>query len=285
MGARLLSGSARAAQVRAEVAAEVERLKRGSGVQPGLAVLMVGNHPASVAYVGAKLKACREVGFFSLQETFPEETSEDEVVQRIQALNQRGEIHGILVQLPLSPHLDPDRIMRSVAPEKDVDGFHPLNRGDLVLGKSDLVPCTPMGVIDLLRTHEIPVAGKHAVVVGRSNIVGKPMAALLLAADATVTVCHSRTPDLAAFTRQAEILVLALGQPHSITGTHVREGAVVVDVGFTRENGMIKGDAAPDVAAKASAITPVPGGVGPMTIAVLLRNTLVAAKKLHGVSR
>lgn len=281
MSARILDGDRLASDIKKKIAVEAAGLKSTYGVQPGLAVLIVGGHPSSKAYVKAKLRSCKEAGFFSLEEVFPLEVREEELKERICQLNKRKDIHGILLQLPLPSHLKPENLMAVIDPEKDVDGFHPLNRGNLVVGQSLLVPCTPMGIIELLKAYDILIKGKHSVIVGRSNIVGKPLASLLLNRDATVTICHSHTANLKEITRQADILVLAMGKPHSITAEFVSEKAVVVDVGFTKVGGKALGDAAPDVPEKVTAFTPVPGGVGPMTIAMLLRNTIIAAKHIN----
>lgn len=283
MSARILDGDRLASDIKKKIAIEAAGLKSTYGVQPGLAVLIVGGHPSSKAYVKAKLRSCKEAGFFSLEEVFPLEVREEELKERIYQLNKRKDIHGILLQLPLPSHLKPENLMTVIDPEKDVDGFHPLNRGNLVVGQGLLVPCTPMGIIELLKAYDILIEGKHSVIVGRSNIVGKPLASLLLNSDATVTICHSHTANLKEITRQADILVLAMGKPHSITAEFVSEKAVVVDVGFTKVGGKALGDAAPDVPEKVTAFTPVPGGVGPMTIAMLLRNTIIAAKHINNI--
>lgn len=283
MGATMLWGKEFAARIKEKIKEEVCSLKSSFDIQPGLAVLLVGDNPASKAYVNAKIKACKETGIFSLEEVFPFGTSEEEIRSQIYKLNERPDIHGILVQLPLPNNLCPENIMIAIDPRKDVDGFHPFNRGNLVLGKSNLIACTPLGVIELLKANNVQINGKHAVIVGRSNIVGKPLASLFLEHDATVTICHSKTSNLKDITLQADILVLAMGRPHAITADYVSENSIVVDVGFTRINGKAKGDAAPCVAEKALAITPVPGGVGPMTIAMLLRNTITATKLIHNI--
>ncbi|MEW5762089.1 MAG: bifunctional methylenetetrahydrofolate dehydrogenase/methenyltetrahydrofolate cyclohydrolase FolD [Bacillota bacterium] len=285
MQPRILDGKAIAAQVRAEVAREVSAFRERYGQPPGLAVILVGDNPASQAYVRNKEAACREVGLASEVYRLEAGTPADAVFRLLAQLNARADIHGILVQLPLPPHLDPRLVIGAIRPEKDVDGFHPLNTGRLVSGEPCLVPCTPRGIITLLERSHIPIRGKHAVVVGRSNIVGKPAALLLLQRDATVTVCHSRTPDLARITAQADILVVAVGRPRMVTGEMVKEGAVVIDVGINRVDGRLVGDVDfATVAPRAAAITPVPGGVGPMTVAMLLANTVEAAGRLAGAA-
>jgi methylenetetrahydrofolate dehydrogenase (NADP+)/methenyltetrahydrofolate cyclohydrolase len=274
MRATIIDGKAVAARVRAEVAAEVARMD----VPPGLATVLVGDDPASQIYVGGKHKACAEVGITSIRHDLPAATSEADVLTVIDALNADSAVSGIIVQLPLPAHIDAARATSAVDPAKDVDGLTPTNAGLLVQGRDGLVPATPSGVMELLRTYETPLEGAHAVVVGRSDLVGKPVASLLLAQNATVTMCHSRTRDLAAVCRSADVLVAAVGHPRLIGGEMVKEGATVIDVGMNRTADGLVGDVdfAP-AAARAGAITPVPGGVGPMTIAMLLRNTLKAA--------
>ncbi len=277
--AKILDGKETARKIREELKARCVILKE-KGVVPGLAVVLVGNDPASAIYVGQKEKACAEVGFKSFRHELPADTAEPELFGLIDRLNGDPSVHGILVQLPLPKGLSADRTIGRIDPGKDVDGFHPLNAGLLACGLPGVVPCTPKGVMRLLRDHGIPLEGKKAVVVGRSNIVGKPMAQLLLAANMTVTVCHSRTPDLAAETLQADVLVVAAGKPGIVDGSMVKEGAVVVDVGIHRTPEGIVGDVKFDEAAeRASWITPVPGGVGPLTIAMLLENTLELAER------
>ena len=277
--AQLLDGKAASAAVREEIALEVAELKR-QGVTPGLAVILVGDDPASRVYVNNKRKVCLALGMLSEEYALPADTSQEDLMRLIEALNGREDIHGILCQLPLPGHLDEKAVIHAIRPDKDVDAFHPFNVGSLVIGEPTFLPCTPAGVMELLRRGGIDPAGKRAVVIGRSNIVGKPMALLLLAANATVTVCHSRTQDLAAICREADILVAAVGRPKFVTADMVKPGAVVIDVGMDRdENGKLCGDV--DFAAVepiVSAITPVPGGVGPMTITMLMKNTLAAAK-------
>ncbi len=277
--AKILDGKETARKIREELKARCAVLKE-KGVVPGLAVVLVGNDPASAIYVGQKEKACAEVGFKSFRHELPADTAEPELFGLIDRLNGDPSVHGILVQLPLPKGLSADRTIGRIDPGKDVDGFHPLNAGLLACGLPGVVPCTPKGVMRLLRDHGIPLEGKKAVVVGRSNIVGKPMAQLLLAANMTVTVCHSRTPDLAAETLQGDVLVVAAGKPGIVDGSMVKEGAVVVDVGIHRTPDGIVGDVKyAEAAARASWITPVPGGVGPLTIAMLLENTLELAEK------
>jgi len=276
--AQLIDGKAVAARVRVEVKAEVERLKAERGLVPGLAVVRVGEDPASKIYVTGKKKAALEVGFNSWEHHLEASISQEELLAVVERLNADPAVHGILVQLPLPKHIDAERIISAVKPEKDADGFHPVNAGLLSLGKPGLRPCTPWGVMRLLQEAKCDPAGKRAVVVGRSNIVGKPMALMLLQADATVTICH-RKSNLPFEVGMADILVAAVGVPELIKGEWLKPGAVVIDVGMNRmPDGKLKGDVEFEAAqARASAITPVPGGVGPMTIAMLMRNTLVAA--------
>lgn len=277
MAAKILDGKKAAQEIRASLKEEVARLK-ARGLTPGLAVVLVGEDPASKVYVKQKEKACREAGIASQVYRLPEDTSEESLLQLIQELNADRAVHGILVQLPLPGRLDANRVIQAIDPAKDVDGFHPLNVGRLAVGLPAPVPCTPRGIIHLLDAYSIPIAGRHAVVVGRSNIVGKPLAQLLLARDATVTVCHSKTVDLASLTRTADILVAAAGKPRLITRGMVKPGAVVVDVGINRLPEGLVGDVDFEAVREvAGYITPVPGGVGPLTIAMLLKNTLEAA--------
>ena len=268
-----------------KVALEVAALKE-KHIEPCLAVILVGDNPASQVYVRNKQRACERVGIRSVSHILPAETTQAALLDLIDTLNRDDAVHGILCQLPLPEHLDSEQVLLAIAPEKDVDAFHPVNVGKITIGNADLLPCTPAGVMQMLRYEGISPAGKHCVVLGRSNIVGKPMALLLLAANGTVTVCHSKTPDLAAMTRQADILVSAVGRRGLITADMVKPGAVVIDVSINRdENGKLCGDADYDaVSAVASAITPVPGGVGPMTIAMLMRNTVTAAKAQNGIN-
>jgi len=280
VAARLLLGQPVAEAVYDELRRELERLP----FVPRLVVIRLGEDPASVAYVRLKARRARRLGIQSEVHALPEETSEAELLARIEALNQDPETDGILVQLPLPKHISTARVLEAIAPEKDVDGFHPLNVGRLWSRGPGvgLDPCTPSGVMRLLSHYGIPVAGRRAVVVGRSNIVGKPMAAMLLHSDATVSVAHSKTRDLAGLTREAEILVSAVGRPGYLKPEMVRPGAVVVDVGISRVGEDLVGDADPKVAEVAGALTPVPGGVGPMTVAMLMRNTVLAAKRRRG---
>ena len=282
MSATIIDGRAIASRMRHNLKQEVARLQT-EGITPGLAVLLVGNDPASHTYVNGKAKACSEVGIRSQVYRLPETTTEEELLKRIDSLNNDPTIHGILVQLPFPDHISPDKVITSISPDKDVDGFHPLNVGRLMTGQPSLIPCTPHGILHMIRTTGESIAGKHAVVVGRSNIVGKPMAMLLLQEHATVTICHSKTKDLASITRQAELLVVACGQQELIGPEHVAPGALVIDVGIHRTpSGKLVGDVRfEDVKEKAGYITPVPGGVGPMTITMLLYNTLQAARKIE----
>ncbi len=277
--AKIINGKEIAAQVRAGIKEETDRLIQ-AGLQPGLAVVIVGEDSASQVYVRNKIKACAEVGFYSENYALPEQTTEKELLDLIARLNQDPKIHGILVQLPLPSHLDENKVILAIDPKKDVDAFHTENVGKIMLGNYEFLPCTPAGVMKLLEYSGIEVAGKDCVVVGRSNIVGKPQAMLLMQANGTVQICHSRTRDLAKKTAAADILVVAIGKAKFITGDMIKEGAVVIDVGMDRdENGKLCGDVDFDSCfEKASYITPVPGGVGPMTITMLLQNTLIAAK-------
>jgi len=278
MSAIIMDGKAVSALVRGEVK-ERAAILASKGVKPGLAVVLVGDDPASQVYVRQKEKACDEVGFASFMRYLPASTDERELLDLIDGLNSDPAVHGILVQLPLPKHIDKDRVAEAIGPEKDVDGFHPINVGRLTLGIETMEPCTPKGIVYLLEHYGINIEGKRAVVVGRSNIVGKPVSILLLSRNATVTVCHSRTKDLPSVTRQADILVAATGKPKMITSSMVKDGAVVVDVGITRTQSGLIGDVDFDAVKEvASYITPVPGGIGPMTIAMLLLNTLKAAE-------
>ena len=300
MSANILDGNKIAAEIRAETAVAVKSMA-AAGMQPGLAVVLVGNNPASEIYVRGKVKSCEEVGIFSEKHTPPETVSTSELLSLVDHLNRRDDIDGILVQLPLPTQVDSKKVLMAVDPAKDVDGFHPMNVGFLSTQRPGLVPCTPGGIMEMLRRSNIPVAGQEAVVVGRSDIVGKPMAMLLLNANATVTVCHSKTRDLPEVCRRADILVAAIGRAGMITRDFVRPGATVIDVGmnkvtdraeferyfkgnekreqaFAKNGSTLVGDVHPEVAAIAGAITPVPGGVGPLTIAMLMANTVRAAK-------
>jgi methylenetetrahydrofolate dehydrogenase (NADP+) / methenyltetrahydrofolate cyclohydrolase len=300
MRARVLDGAATARAMRAELTEAVQALA-GAGRRPGLGVLLVGDDPASAVYVRSKTRACEELGLHHETRRLPAAATTDEVAAEVRAFNGRADVHGILVQLPLPPAVDQDAVLRLVDPAKDVDGFHPENVGLLVQKRPRFVPCTPAGILEMLRREGVELAGRRAVVVGRSDIVGKPMALLLLHADATVTVCHSRTRDLGAVTREADVLVVAVGRAGTIRGEQVKPGAVVVDVGMNRVDDtvaarelagperlaelekkgyLLTGDVhAPSVSEVASALTPVPGGVGPLTIAQLMRNTVLAARR------
>lgn len=279
--AHIIDGKAISQAVRAEITEETKAFIAETGVTPGLAVVIVGNDPASQVYVRNKRKACTEVGFYSEAYELPEETTQEELEALVDQLNADPKIHGILVQLPLPRHLDEQRILLRIRPEKDVDAFHPYNVGRIMIGDYSYLPCTPAGVMELLRRSGVDVSGKECVVVGRSNIVGKPMAMLLLQANGTVTICHSRTKNLSETTRRADILVAAIGKPEFFTADMVKEGAVVIDVGMNRRpsDNKLCGDVDyASVEPVASYITPVPGGVGPMTITMLMQNTLRAAK-------
>ena len=278
---QIIDGNALAKQVRSEIAQRTAQLK-SKGILPGLAVLLVGEDPASQVYVRNKVKACEEAGMHSLLERLPADLSEEQLLKRIQELNEDKSIHGILVQLPLPKHLNSHLVIESIAPEKDVDGFHVANAGALMIGDPLFRPCTPYGCMKMLESINYDIKGARAVVVGASNIVGKPMAMLLLQAGATVTICNSKTKDLSAHTKEADILVVATGKPKMITGDMVKPGAIVIDVGINRlPDGKLCGDVDfESVQQVAGAITPVPGGVGPMTITMLLLNTLEAAERL-----
>jgi len=278
--ATLIDGKAIAAQLRSEVAEQARRLREQRGIVPGLAVVRVGEDPGSKIYVGAKRRAAEEVGFRSFEHHFAANVGQAEVLQTVRTLNRDPSVHGILVQLPLPPQINADEVIWAVSPEKDVDGFHPVNAGNLFLGRPGIQPCTPAGIMRLLEWTRCEIKGKNAVVVGRSNIVGKPTAMLLLAANATVTICH-RQSRLEQEVGRADILVAAVGVPELIKGHWIKPGAVVIDVGVNRTPaGKLIGDVEFAAAsARASFITPVPGGVGPMTVAMLMRNTLLAAER------
>ncbi len=308
MAVQVLNGVEVAEHIKERVSKRVGELGL-QGIKPGLAAVIVGENPASQVYVGSKVKTCQTLGLHSEKHALPKETSTEELLELVQKLNHDEAIDGILVQMPLPAQIDSRRVLEAIDPAKDVDGFHPVNVGRLVQGQNALVACTPAGVIELLDYYKIPIAGAHAVVVGRSDIVGKPMALLLLHRHATVTICHSKTSDLPAITRQADILIAAIGRTAMITGDHVREGAVVVDVGMNdatteeevhrifaepertkrlevlaKRGRTLVGDVEPrTVAEKASWLTPVPGGVGPLTIAMLMQNTLRAAEMRRGL--
>lgn len=281
MAARIIDGKKIAGLTRTDIAARAAMLEAETGVKPGLAVIIVGNDPASQVYVRNKKRACEEAGMYSVVIEMPADTTQSELMKQIEQLKKDEKVHGILVQLPLPKHLDEETVIAAIPPEKDVDAFHPANTGKIMIGDYDFLPCTPAGVMKLLEYENIEISGKECVVVGRSNIVGKPQAMLLLHANGTVTVCHSKTKDLAQVTRRADILVVAIGRANFITGDMIKPGAIVIDVGMNRlEDKKLCGDV--DFASCsqiAGAITPVPGGVGPMTITMLLENTLTAAKK------
>ncbi|MBO5109351.1 MAG: bifunctional methylenetetrahydrofolate dehydrogenase/methenyltetrahydrofolate cyclohydrolase FolD [Clostridia bacterium] len=275
-----IDGKETSRKVRGEIAKKVQELKE-QGKVTGLAVVIVGENPASQVYVRNKAKACEEVGMYSEVHALPESTTEEELLALVERLNHEDKIDGILVQLPLPKHINEERVILAIDPNKDVDAFHPVNTGKIMIGNYEFLPCTPAGVMTLLKEYNIEVEGKECVVVGRSNIVGKPQALLLLQKNGTVTVCHSRTKNLAEITRRADILVVAIGKAEFITGDMIKEGAVVIDVGMNRKSdGKLCGDVEfASASEKASYITPVPGGVGPMTITTLLQNTLVASEK------
>ncbi len=303
---RILNGIAIASEIKAEVAAEVQALVR-RGIVPGLAVILVGEVPASQIYVRSKVKTCGELGIFSEMLTPPESITTTEMLALVSELNARDDIDGILIQLPLPKHVDTKRLLEAVSPDKDVDGFHPVNVGRLQSGQPGLAPCTPAGIMEILRRSNLPVAGQNAVVVGRSDIVGKPSAMMLVNASATVTICHSKTADLAKFTQSADILVAAIGRPGFVSADMVKPGATLIDVGINRitdsadveeffpgdaeraatlakRGSVVVGDIHPAAFARAGAYTPVPGGVGALTIAMLMQNTVTAAKLRRGIS-
>jgi methylenetetrahydrofolate dehydrogenase (NADP+)/methenyltetrahydrofolate cyclohydrolase len=304
VAAKILDGNKISAEIRAEVAADITEMA-AAGLRPGLAVVLVGHNPASEIYVRGKVKSCGELGIYSEQHTPPDMATTEELLALVEDLNRRDEIDGILVQLPLPPQVDSKRVLMAVDPAKDVDGFHPVNVGFLSTQRPGLVPCTPAGVIEILKRSDIAIAGQEAVVVGRSDIVGKPVAMLLLNANATVTVCHSKTRDLPGVCRRADILVAAIGRAGMVTRDYVKPGAAVIDVGMNKvkdraeferffkgntkreesfrvKGSTLMGDVHPEVAEVAGAITPVPGGVGPLTIAMLMANTVRAAKLRRG---
>jgi len=291
----IIDGKFVSSQIRSELKTEIEKLAEKIGKTPGLAAILVGENPASKVYVGMKSKACNEIGIKSSVVKLNENISEDELLNVIKKNNEDNNIHGILVQLPLPKHIDQNKILNSISVDKDVDGFHPYNVGNLIIGNDTFYPCTPYGIIELLDRYKIEVSGKHVVVVGRSNIVGKPIANMLLQkkknANATVTVCHSNSRDISEFTRQADILIAAIGSPEIIKADMIKEGAVVIDVGVNRvednsEKGYkLVGDVDyQNVVNKVAAITPVPGGVGPMTIAMLMKNTVKAFKLINNIN-
>ncbi|MFF2456551.1 bifunctional methylenetetrahydrofolate dehydrogenase/methenyltetrahydrofolate cyclohydrolase FolD [Peribacillus simplex] len=285
MSAQIINGKEIAESVRQDISKEVQQL-REKNIVPGLAVILVGDNQASQTYVRNKQKACEDLGMHSVLIKKPEELSQEELIQSIAELNQDDSIHGILVQLPLPGHIQEKAIIEAISPEKDVDGFHPINIGRMMTGQDAFLPCTPYGVMVMLEYIDYDLEGKHVVIVGRSNIVGKPAGQLFLNANATVTYCHSRTKDLAYYTKQADVVVAAVGKRDTITSDHIKEGAVVIDVGMNRnDEGKLCGDVAFDeVKNKASYITPVPKGVGPMTITMLMKNTVKSAQKAHRAS-
>lgn len=280
MAAELIDGKNISQEIRKGLEKEVSELT-AKGMKPGLAVILVGDNPASRTYVTSKQKSCRAIGMESVLIEYPEDVSENELLEKIRELNTDNSIHGILVQLPIPPHISETKVIETISPEKDVDGFHPINIGKMMTGQDTFLPCTPFGVMEMLKFIGVQTEGKHAVIIGRSNIVGKPMGQLLLNENATVTYCHSRTSDLKSFTKQADILVAAVGKAKMINADHIKEGAVVIDVGMNKdENGKLCGDVDfEDAKNNASYITPVPGGVGPMTITMLLYNTVKSAQK------
>ena len=280
----LLNGKELAQKLQQEMTQEVTELKK-KGLQPGLAVILVGEDPASQVYVRNKERAANNIGMYSVVYRLPETTSEADLIAKIEELNHDDKVHGILVQLPLPKHINEDLVLDTIDPAKDVDGFHPMNLGNLFAGKPTMIPCTPAGIMELIKLSGLDLAGKNAVIIGRSNIVGKPIAHLLLQANATVTICHSKTKDLPKVAKQADVLVVAIGRANFVTADFVKEGAVVIDVGINRdENNKLTGDVKFDeVAPLTSYITPVPGGVGPMTITMLMRQTIDAAKRKENV--
>lgn len=282
--ATIINGKQISEEIREGIALEVQQLSK-QGVRPGLAVVLVGDDPASHVYVRNKEKACHDLGFYSEVHRLPADSSQEEVLALVDKLNKQSSIHGILVQLPLPGHIQEKAVIDAIAVEKDVDGFHPVNVGNLVIGDDSLLPCTPAGVIELIKRTGVEISGKHAVVIGRSNIVGKPVSLLLQRENATVTMCHSRTSNMPEVAKQADILVVAIGRANMIDASYVKPGAVVIDVGMNRlENGKLAGDVDfASVKEISGPITPVPGGVGPMTITMLMKNTLLAAKRLSGI--
>ncbi len=294
MSAKIISGKEIAAQIREELKEEVKRLKSDHGVTPGLVTILVGEDPASISYVTAKQKTAHNLGFHSIQDNQPEDITEDDLLALIDKYNNDDSIHGILVQLPLPKHIDDSKVLEAINPDKDVDGFHPVNVGRMVIGERCFLPCTPHGILEMLVRSGVETSGAEVVVVGRSNIVGKPIANLMIqkreGGNATVTVCHTRTKDMAFHTKRADILIVAAGRPKVITADMVKDGVVVIDVGVNRigktpeGKAILCGDVDFDaIKEKASAITPVPGGVGPMTITMLMKNTVQAAKQFAGL--
>ncbi len=282
--AKLIKGPDVAAAIREQIAGEMPALKEKTGTVPGLSVILVGEDPASKAYVGNKEKTSKALGYFSEVHRLPVETTQEEILKLIDQLNNDDKVHGILVQLPLPDHVEDKAVLDAIVVEKDVDGFHPINVGNLMVGADCFIPCTPHGCMKMLEYIDYDLKGKSAVIVGRSNIVGKPLALLLLQQHATVTICHSRTKDLGAVCREADVLVVAVGRAGMVTGDMIKPGAVVIDVGINRVDGKLVGDVDFESAAeKASYITPVPGGVGPMTITMLMLNTLESFKRKHKI--
>ncbi|MDQ1234840.1 methylenetetrahydrofolate dehydrogenase (NADP+)/methenyltetrahydrofolate cyclohydrolase [Paenibacillus sp. SORGH_AS306] len=284
MTATIINGKQIAEDIREGIRQEMEQLKT-TGFQPGLAVVLVGEDPASQVYVRHKEKACHDLGYYSEVHRLPSTTSQEELLAMVDRLNKQENINGILVQLPLPEQIEEKAIINAISPEKDVDGFHPISVGNLVIGDDSLLPCTPVGVIELIKHAGVEISGKHAVVIGRSNIVGKPVSLLLQRENATVTMCHSRTSNMKELAKQADILVVAIGKANFVDASYIKPGAVVIDVGVNRlDNGKLAGDVDFESAKQVSGpITPVPGGVGPMTITMLMQNTLVAAKRAHGL--
>lgn len=282
--ATIIDGKAVSAKIREEIKAESAAFEKETGIKPGLAVIIVGEDPASQIYVRNKGKACDEVGFYSEIHRLPEETTKEQLLELVHSLNNNDKIHGILVQSPLPKHLDEALIVNNIDYDKDVDAFHPVNVGEIMIGDYNFLPCTPAGVMELLKAYDIDVCGKEVAVVGRSNIVGKPQAMLMLHANATVTVCHSRTKNLSEVLRRADVVVMAIGKAKFLKADMIKDGAVVIDVGMDRdENGKLCGDVDfEECEKKASFITPVPGGVGPMTITMLMKNTLSSARLKAG---
>ncbi|WP_018751505.1 bifunctional methylenetetrahydrofolate dehydrogenase/methenyltetrahydrofolate cyclohydrolase FolD [Paenibacillus sanguinis] len=285
MSAPIINGKQISEDIRGSLREEVQQLVK-QGFTPGLAVVLVGEDPASQVYVRNKEKACHDLGYYSEVHRLSAATSQDELLTLVNKLNQQANIHGILVQLPLPGHIEEKAVIDAIAVEKDVDGFHPVNVGNLVIGDDSLLPCTPAGVIELIKRTGLSISGKHAVVIGRSNIVGKPVSLLLQRENATVTMCHSRTTNMKELTQQADILVVAIGRANFVDASYVKPGAVVIDVGMNRlDNGKLAGDVDYESVREISGpITPVPGGVGPMTITMLMQNTLIAAKRLQGLA-
>ncbi|WP_181350060.1 bifunctional methylenetetrahydrofolate dehydrogenase/methenyltetrahydrofolate cyclohydrolase FolD [Thalassobacillus sp. CUG 92003] len=284
MGAEVIYGKQLATEIREDMKQEAAEL-REKGIIPGLTVVLIGDDPASLSYVRGKQKASEKIGLASNLIELPENTSEVELLDLIGQLNQDGEVHGILVQLPLPDHIDDQKVIEAIEPQKDVDGFHPINIGRMMTGQDTFYPCTPYGILVMLKRARIALEGRHVVIIGRSNLVGKPVGQLLLNEHATVTHCHSRTENLQHHTRHADIVIVAVGKPAFITGDDIKEGAVVIDVGVNRVDGKLTGDVDFDsVKEKASHVTPVPKGVGPMTITMLLSNTIQAAKSIHNVT-